>query len=181
MFMFDVRLREIAVLFLRVGSTTFGGGDPSMAVLQREFQRRQWLDAHRLGIAYGLARITPGTNMLAFCAATGWYLRRWAESVTAVLGVTIPSTVLIVLLTRVCESGDRIPWLGAALAGTIAAAVGMMAAAAFLLVRTQVSQRDWLLPIAVATGAFALSSGLAINPIAILALAAVLGFFVKSR
>ena len=56
-----------------------------------------------------------------------------------------------------------------------------MAAAAFLLVRTQVSQRDWLLPIAVGTGAFALSSGLAINPIAILALAGVLGFFVKSR
>ena len=80
-----------------------------------------------------------------------------------------------------CESGDRIPCLRAALAGTIAAAVGMMAAAAFLLVRTQVSQRDWLLPIAVGTGAFALSSGLAINPIAILALAGVLGFFVKSR
>jgi len=179
--MADVPLRDIAALFLRVGSTTFGGGDPSTAVLQREFQRRRWLDAHRIGIAYGLARITPGTNMLAFCAATGWYLRRWAGSITAVLGVTIPSTVLIVLLTRVCESGDRIPWLRAALAGTIAGAVGMMAAAAFLLVRTQMSKRDWILPIAVASGAFTLSSGLTLNPIAILALAAVLGFFVKSR
>src|SRR6267143_3892104 len=118
--------------------------------------------------------------MLAFCAATGWYLRRWAGSITAVLGVTIPSTVLIVLLTRVCESGDRIPWLRAALTGTIAAAVGMMMAAAYLLVRTQVSKRDWLLPIAVAAGAFAFSSGLALNPIVILALAAVLGFFLKS-
>src|SRR5882762_10161632 len=163
--MADVPLRDIAGLFLRVGSTTFGGGDPSTAVLQREFQRRRWLDAHRFGIAYGLARITPGTNMLAFCAATGWYLRRWAGSITAVLGVTIPSTVLIVLLTRVCESGDRIPWLRAALAGTIAGAVGMMAAAAFLLVRTQMSKRDWILPIAVASGAFTLSSGLALNPI----------------
>jgi chromate transporter len=179
--MSNVHLRDIAVLFLRIGSTTFGGGDPSTAVLQREFQRRGWLNAHRLGIAYGLARITPGTNMLAFCAATGWYLKGWAGSVTAVLGVTIPSTVLIVLLTRVCESGDRIPWLGAAIAGTIAAAVGMMAAAAYLLVRTQVSKRDWLLPIAVAVGAFALSSGLALNPIVILALAAVLGFFWKSQ
>ena len=179
--MSNVHLRDIAVLFLRIGSTTFGGGDPSTAVLQREFQRRGWLNAHRLGIAYGLARITPGTNMLAFCAATGWYLKGWAGSVTAVLGVTIPSTVLIVLLTRVCESGDRIPWLGAAIAGTIAAAVGMMAAAAYLLVRTQVSKRDWLVPIAVAAGAFALSSGLALNPIVILALAAVLGFFWKSQ
>jgi chromate transporter len=179
--MSHVSLRDVAGLFLRVGSTTFGGGDPSMAVLQREFQRRQWLDAHRFGIAYGLARITPGTNMLAFCAATGWYLKRLAGSVTAVLAVTIPSTVLIVLLTRVCESGDHIPWLRAALAGTIAAAVGMMAAAAYLLVSTQVSRRDWLLPIAVAVGAFALSSLLALNPIVILALAAVLGSFWKSR
>ena len=179
--MADVSLRDVAALFLRVGSATFGGGDPSMAVLQREFQRRQWLDAHRFAIAYGLARITPGTNMLAFCAAAGWYLKRWAGSITAVLAVTIPSTVLIILLTRVCESGNRIPWLRAALAGTIAAAVGMMAAAAFLLVRTQVSRRDWILPIAVAAVAFALSSGLALNPIVILGLAAVLGFFWKSR
>src|SRR5713101_9379536 len=104
--MADVSLRDVAGLYLRVGTTTFGGGDPSMAVLQREVQRRRWLDAHRLGIAYGLARITPGTNMLAFCAATGWYLKVWAGSVMAVLAVTIPSTVLIILLTRVCESGD---------------------------------------------------------------------------
>jgi chromate transporter len=179
--MSDVGLRDIAVLFLRVGSTTFGGGDSSTAVLQREFQRRRWLDAHRLGIAYGLARITPGTNMLAFCTAAGWYLKGWAGSIAAVLGVTIPSTMLIVLLTRVCESGDRIPWLRAALVGTIAGAVGMMAAAAFLLVRTQVSRRDWLFPIAVAAGAFALSSGPGLNPIVILALAAILGYFVKSR
>ncbi|MDP8980395.1 MAG: chromate transporter [Acidobacteriota bacterium] len=177
----DVSLRAIAVLFLRVGTTTFGGGDPSTAVLQREFQRRRWLDSHRLGIAYGLARITPGTNMLAFCAATGWYLKGWAGTIAAVLGVTIPSTVLIVLLTRVCESGGQVPWLRAALAGTIAAAVGLTAAAAFVLVRTHMSKRDWLVPVIVAGGAFALSTGLALNPILILGLAALVGFFWKSR
>ena len=72
------RLSDIALLFLRIANTTFGGGDPTMAALQREYDRRNWIDADQFSVAFGLARITPGTNMVAFCAATGWYLRGMA-------------------------------------------------------------------------------------------------------
>ena len=67
-------LPGVTTLFFRVGVTVFGGGDPTIAILQREFYRRDWLTPEKFAIAFGLARLTPGTNVLAFCAAAGWYM-----------------------------------------------------------------------------------------------------------
>ena len=65
-------LARLAGVFLRIGNTTFGGGDPTMAALQRELVDRQaWLTAEDFALAYSLARITPGTNVVAFCVAVG--------------------------------------------------------------------------------------------------------------
>jgi chromate transport protein ChrA len=54
-------LIETARLFLRVGATAFGGEDPTVAILQREFYRRDRLSPDQFAIAFGLARLTPGT------------------------------------------------------------------------------------------------------------------------
>ena len=73
-------LRRLTSIFFRVGNLTFGGGDPTMAALQSELvATRRWLDEEQYGLIYGLARITPGTNLLAFCAAAGWLIAGWAE------------------------------------------------------------------------------------------------------
>src|SRR5579864_415989 len=94
------RLMETARLFFRVGSTAFGGGDPTIAILQREFYRRDWLSPEKFAIAFGLARLTPGTNVLAFCAAAAWYILGLAGALAAVLAITIPASILVVWLTR---------------------------------------------------------------------------------
>ena len=81
------QLTAVTRLFLRVGVTVFGGGDPTIAILQREFYRRDWLNPERFAIAFGLARLTPGTNVLAFCAAAGWYLLGLGGALAAVLAI----------------------------------------------------------------------------------------------
>ena len=81
-------LRRLLFLSLRVGNSTFGGGEPTMAVFQRELVgRRGWLSPEQYGLAYGLARVTPGTNVLAFCAAAGWQLLKWPGALAVVLGL----------------------------------------------------------------------------------------------
>src|SRR6266849_886477 len=116
------RLMQATLLFLRVGNTTFGGGDPTIAVLQREFDRRKWIAPEQFSIAFGLGRITPGTNILAFCAAAGWYLLGLAGAVAAVLAVTVPSSVLVILLTRAYEVGARSALASAVISAMVAAA-----------------------------------------------------------
>ena len=65
----QVSLKRLTWIFLRVGNLTFGGGDPTMAALQSALvHARRWLDEEEYGLIYGLARITPGTNLLAFSA-----------------------------------------------------------------------------------------------------------------
>jgi chromate transporter len=171
------RLTETARLFFRVGTVAFGGGDPTIAILQREFFRRGWLTQDQIAIAFGLARLTPGTNILAFCAATGWYLLGLTGAVIAVLGDTIPASVLVIWLTRICELGAQYPLAQSVVGATIAAAVGTMIGAAATLVRQRCSRQNWLAPILIAAGAFLLARVAGLSPLQVIGIAVLVGFF----
>ena len=75
-----------------------------MAMLQRELIGREWITRADFALAYSLARVTPGTNVLAFCAATGARVLGLTGALAAVLAVTLPSAILAVLLTRGFET-----------------------------------------------------------------------------
>jgi chromate transporter len=175
-------LRSLAALFLRVGNLTFGGGDAITALLQRELvHSRGWLTLDQHGLAQSLARITPGTGILAFCAATAWMLRRWAGAVTAVLAVSVPSAVLVVVLTWAFTSLTGSAPALATLGAVLAAAVGMIWAAVWLLVRPQLRPGTWLRTAVLVAGAFIALWRWSISPIQILAGAALIGFFWTSE
>jgi chromate transporter len=171
----------LAALFLRIGNLTFGGGDAITAALQREFvERTRWLTLDQFGLAQGLARITPGTGILAFSAAAAWMIRRWAGAVIAVLAVSVPSAILTVLLTGAFSSlgGSRIA--SATLQAVLASAVGLMWAAAWLLLRPQLGRREWPVATSVFVGAFVALAWWGISPIQVLAAAALVGALAPS-
>ncbi|HEX4989977.1 MAG TPA: chromate transporter [Candidatus Binatia bacterium] len=171
-------LPSIATLFLRIGNLTFGGGDAITALLQRELvHRRGWLTLDQFGLAQSLARVTPGTGILAFSAATAWMLRRWAGAVSAVLAVSVPSAVLVVLLTWGFTSLSGSARALATLAAILAAAVGMMWAAAWLLVKPQLRSATRLRTAVLVASAFMALSKWSVPPIQVLAAAALIGFF----
>lgn len=170
-------LGRLAGIFFRIGNSTFGGGDPTIAALQREFvERRQAIPPERYGVLYALARITPGTNMLAFCAGAGWMLSGWAGAVIAVLAVTLPSAVIAVALLNMFGAVMHNAVAAAGLSAMIAAAVGLMFAAAFLLVRPHLDRPRLLRTAILAGGSFLLISRQWLTPIQVLALAAATGF-----
>ena len=166
-------------LFLRVGNTTFGGGDPTMAALYTELVvARRWLSAETYGLVYALARVTPGTNLLAFCAGTAWELAGWPGALAAVAAVTVPAATTVVLLTAGYESVRGIPLAVAAIGGMLAAAVGMMLAGAWQLLVPQLAPGRRLRAVVFAAGALALVERL--NPIEVVMLAATAGFLWKA-
>ncbi len=171
------RLTSLTRLFARVGVTVFGGGDPTIAILQREFYQRAWLSPEKFAVAFGLARLTPGTNVLAFCAAAGWYILGFAGALAAVLAITIPASVLVVWLTRAYDLTTRYALARAIANAMVAAAVGTMVGAALLLVRAQCTRGRWLRPTAIASGAFVLAYFVKLSPLQVIGLAALAGFF----
>lgn len=171
------RLSAVTRLFTRVGVTVFGGGDPTIAILQREFYRRGWLSPEKFAIAFGLARLTPGTNVLAFCAAAGWYILGFLGALTAVVAITIPASVLVVWLTRAYDLTGHYPLALSIANALLAAAVGTMVGAALLLVRAQSSRGRWLRPIVISLGAFLLAYFVKWSPLQVIGAAVVVGFF----
>ncbi len=168
----------MTALFLRVGNLTFGGGDPTMSALYAELvTNRRWMPNETYGLIYALARITPGTNILAFCAAAGWQLLGLAGAVYAVLAVTLPSAVVVGLLTAGYETWKTNRWALAAISGILAAASGMMASSAWQLIAPHLAPGGKVRAIVIAAGAFLLVERFAVSPIVALALAAATGAF----
>jgi chromate transporter len=165
-------LASLTTLYLKIGNTTFGGGDPTMAMLQRELIGRAWISREDFALAYSLARITPGTNVLAFCAATGARVLGLVGAFAAVLAVTLPSAILAVLLTRGFETWRSHPWAMAAIGGTVAAVSGMMWASVWALIKPYLGIRVLLYT----GGAFLAAWKFHITPVPVILVAALAGY-----
>ena len=120
------QLRRIAAAFVRYANLTIGGGSATIAVLHRELVvKRTWLDESRFGLCYALSRVTPGTNLLAFCTGIGWLVRRLPGAVVALLAASIPSSVLVIIITIFFAQWSHNPVGRVAIGGAMAAAVGI--------------------------------------------------------
>jgi chromate transporter len=170
-------LRKLTGIFFRVGNTTFGGGLPTIAALERELvEQRGWLSPEDFALAFSLARVTPGTNVIAFCAAVGAQIMGLRGALAGALAETIPSAVLAVLMTQGFETWRTNTWVMAGIAGTIAAVAGMMWSSIWSLMKPQFRDAKSILRGLVITfAAFLAIWKFGLGPLTIIGLAAVVG------
>jgi len=144
-----------------------------MVVLGRELvERRQWITAEDYELAFAVARVTPGTSIIAFCAAAGWLILGWTGALAAVVVLTAPSAVLAVLLLQGIDSSAGHPLVTAAVAATVAAVAGMMWAIVWIIIRPYARGFVPLLRSAIiAGGAFLASWKFNLTPVPVLAAA----------
>jgi chromate transporter len=184
---FPPSVRKLTEIFFRVGNTTFGGGYVTIGMLGRELvDMRRWISAEKFDLAFALARVTPGTNLIAFCAAIGALICGTAGAIGAVLALTAPSSALAVLITYGFErwQGNRIAM--AAIGGTVAAVAGMMWATIWVILKPHVS-RTMTLPgmtrnlqvVLIAGGGFAASRIFGFTPLPIILAGTLVGFLWK--
>ena len=175
-----ITLRELTGIFLRAGNLTFGGGSPTVAVLyQALVERRGAITEGEYGIAFALARITPGTNVLAFSAATGFMMGRWAGAVCAVVSASLPGAFLVLGLTRIAENGERFPLLDASIQAVIAAVIGLIGATVVQLAKPSWKSGRRVLAVVLIGGSAAIAHWLRVPPVVIIGAAAVLGAFYR--
>jgi len=168
-------LAAIAGVFARHANTTFGGGSATVAVLRQQIvTRRGWIGDAEFDLNYALSRLTPGTNLLAFCTATGWTTRRWRGALVALLAASLPCSVLAVVVTAFYAELNGSALFQAALRGALAAAVAIMVSTAWVFAEPHVraAPRKALV---VVPCAIALSLAGRLSPVEILLLAALAG------
>jgi chromate transporter len=178
--MIRASLSRVAMLFLRAGTLTFGGGNPTMAALYNDLVAvRGWITSEQYGLVYALARLTPGTNLLAFGAGIAWQIGGWKSAALAVLAMSVPAAFVTVLLTIGYDAWKQNFVAMSAIAGVLAASVGLMASSAWQLIGPQLLTRNWrriVRAAVIASGAFFLAFRFSMPPIQVLLLAALGGF-----
>ncbi len=173
-------LAQLANVFLRIGNLTFGGGGPTIAAFQREMvDRRQWLSPEQFALSYALSRITPGTNLFAFCTCTGALLRGFAGALVALGAASIPSCILVAVLTAGFDTASRWGAVNVAIDGAVAASVGILLASCWSIIAPYVTRANGARTALLAGVSFGLS--LISTPLLVLGLAAVVGWFWRER
>jgi len=171
-------LWKIADVFIRYGNFTLGGGSATTATLHRELvTKREWVDDEHFTLSFALARLTPGTNVLAFCVGIGWMLRRTSGALVALLGGSIPCAIMVIVLTALFARWQENSVVQAALHGAVAAAVAITAKTSWTIARPFYKAGARLRVVLVGAAAFALYVWGGLSPIQVLLLAAVVGIF----
>jgi chromate transporter len=88
-------LRELALLFLRLGATAFGGPAAHIAMMQDEVvRRRRWLDEERFLDLLGATNLIPGPSSTEMAIHIGWERRRWAGLLVAGVAFIVPAMMM---------------------------------------------------------------------------------------
>jgi chromate transporter len=174
-------LSRLTRIFFRIGNTTFGGGYVTIGMLGRELvEQRKWLSSEKFDLAFALSRITPGTNLLAFCAAIGAQLMGVAGAVAAVMAVTVPSAIVAVIFIYGFEAGQNNQVAMAAIGSTVAAVAGMMWSTIWTILRPHVGGNIRNLQVVlIAGGAFLASWKFGVTPVPIIAAGTLIGIVWK--
>ena len=163
-------LASIARVYFGVAGSTWGSGSVTVVNIRKELvERRGVLTEAEFSLSYAMARIAPGTNVLAFCAATGWRLAGWPGAAAAVAALSVPAAVVCVLLTLAYGRWAQF------FNGAMAAVVGVICAGAFLLVQPYLGRRRWVRTLVLLAAALAAVPWL--GPVWVMLLAGLAGYF----
>jgi len=98
-------LWDLFASFFRVGLFTFGGGYAMLPLLNKEaVQKHGWADEKEILDYYAVAQCTPGIIASNTAAMVGCKVKGIAGAVTAVLGVTLPSLLIIMIIAAFIQN-----------------------------------------------------------------------------
>lgn len=112
------RLREVALLFLRLGATAFGGPAAHIALMRDEVvRRRRWMDDERFLDLLGATNLIPGPNSTEMAIHAGSVRAGWRGLVLAGLGFILPAAAIVLALAWVYVEYGETPAFESILAG----------------------------------------------------------------
>jgi chromate transporter len=144
-----MELLRLVGVCLKVGALVFGGGLVMVPLLEPDVvQQHQWVTHDEFMDAVALGQVTPGpllvtATFIGYKVGSDWGpLMALAGAVAATVAMFLPSFAMTIACSRQLKRLQRSPRLQAALKGVQAGVVGLIAAAAAVLV-DQGALLDW--------------------------------------
>ena len=122
-------LIEILKSFLKIGAFTFGGGYAMIPIIQYEVvNRRKWLSEKEFVELLTIAQAAPGPISLNTAVFVGYKCKGYKGALAAIMGVVIPSFVIILVVAMFFHTMRDNRWVDAAFRGMRPAVVALIVA-----------------------------------------------------
>lgn len=158
-------MRELALAFLRLGTTAFGGPVAHIAMMEDEFvRRRAWLTREQFLDLVGAAGLIPGPSSTEVAIYVGYRRAGWRGLLVAGLCFILPAAFMVTAIAWAYVRYGRLPAVGGVLYGVKAVIIAIVGQALVAFGRTAITSA-WLLALA---GAAALASVLGASPVVVL-------------
>ncbi|MDY6937085.1 MAG: chromate transporter [Cyanobacteriota bacterium] len=171
------RLKELAIVFFKLGSVAFGGPAAHIGMMEEEVvERRGWLSREALLDLLGITNLIPGPNSTELAIHIGYEMGGWRGLVVAGSCFIFPALVLVWTLAAVYARYQTLPQLEGLLYGIKPVVVAIVVSALWKLGRK--AAKD--VPTTVAGIAVIAAFFLGINEILLLFLAGFAVLLVKN-
>jgi chromate transporter len=159
------RLREVALLFLKLGTISFGGPAAHIAMMESEVVgKRQWLTRQQFLDMLGAANLIPGPSSTELAINIGFVRAGWAGLCVAGASFILPAALITGAFAWAYVRFGALPQAASALGGVKAAVISVIAIAICRLGKTAVRNVGLAVLGVIALAAFLLG----LNPIVIL-------------
>ena len=170
-------LLDIFWSFLKIGAFTFGGGYAMIPLIQHEvIHRRRWIEERDFLDLLTLAQTAPGPIALNTAVFVGYKRRGYLGALSAIMGVIVPSFVVILIVAIFFASIRDNAYVDAAFKGMRPAVVALIVAPIVGLTK---GMRWWLIAVALAVALVVWHFG--ISPVWFLIAGAVVGACLAAR
>jgi len=173
---FSARLRDLAFLFLKLGTISFGGPAAHIALIEGEIVRkRQWVTKQQFLDMLGAANLIPGPTSTEMAINVGFVRAGWAGLCVAGASFILPAAFITGAFAWAYVRFGSLPQAASVLAGIKPAVLAVIAIAIWRLGKTAV--RD--LGLALLGGLSLAAFFLGLNPILILFGGGLLGMLAR--
>jgi chromate transporter len=132
-------LRAIALLFLKLGTTSFGGPAAHIAMMEDEVvRRREWLTREQFLDYLGATNLIPGPNSTELAIHIGHTRAGWPGLLIAGMAFILPATAIVGAAAWAYVRYGTLPELTGLLYGVKPVAIAIVAQALWRLGRTAV-------------------------------------------
>jgi len=127
-------LKELALIFLRLGAIGFGGPAAHIAMMEEEVvKRRQWLSHEYFLDLLGATNIIPGPNSTEMAIHIGFVRAGWRGVVIAGVCFIFPAIIITLIFARLYVDYGTLPRVTQFIWGIRAAVIAVVLAAVYRL------------------------------------------------
>ncbi|SFU30264.1 chromate transporter [Clostridium sp. DSM 8431] len=167
---------QLFLTFFKIGAFSFGGGYAMIPFIQREvIDKHNWINLSNFSDIIGISQMTPGPVAVNTATFVGYKLAGVLGSLSATLGITVVSFILITLVNKIMNKFKESKLWKAALLGMRPVLIALILNAFFSLAKTSyVDIKSIIMALVLGVGLFTKK----LNPIVAIGIAAGLGIFV---